>query len=182
MTDTDAPEWPDPADKAHAVEQAKRLRDQAAKGGLRFEAYLPPGLAEWLLDRIERGKFLDPSEAVFVILGEHEELEPHADLRQELFKRSIQAAADDPRRRSDETPARVEHGTATGTGQMGKAVPALTHRGFVTGGPPAHYSATLGRVRLRRAGHGSRRSATQATASVKCPIGSAAGFTLISIS
>jgi hypothetical protein len=25
---------------------------------------------------------------------------------------------------------------------MGKAVPALTHRGFVTGGPPAHYSAT----------------------------------------
>ena len=40
MTDTDAPEWPDPADKAHAVEQAKQLRDQAAKGGLRFEAYL----------------------------------------------------------------------------------------------------------------------------------------------
>lgn len=97
MTDTDAPEWPDPADKAHAVEQAKRLRDQAAKGGLRFEAYLPPGLALWLLDRIERGKYLDPSEAVFVILGEHEELEPHADLRRELFKRSIQAAADDPR-------------------------------------------------------------------------------------
>ena len=97
MTDTDAPEWPDPADKAHAVEQAKQLRDQAAKGGLRFEAYLPPSLALWLLDRIERGKYLDPSEAVFVILGEHEELEPHADLRQELFKRSIQAAADDPR-------------------------------------------------------------------------------------
>lgn len=32
---------------------------------------------------------------------------------------------------------------------MGKAVPALTHRGFVTGGPPALYSATWGRVRLR---------------------------------
>jgi hypothetical protein len=32
---------------------------------------------------------------------------------------------------------------------MRKAVPALTHRGFVTGGPPAHYSATWGRVRLR---------------------------------
>lgn len=90
-------EWPDPADKAHAVEQAKRLRDQAAKGGLRFEAYLSPSLALWLLDRIERGKFLDPSEAVFVILGEHEDLESHADLRRELFKRSIQAAADDPR-------------------------------------------------------------------------------------
>ena len=97
MTDTDAPEWPDPADKAHAVEQAKWLRNQVAEGGLRFEAYLPPSLALWLLDRIEGQKYLDPSEAVFVILGEHEELEPHADLRQELFKRSIQAAANDPR-------------------------------------------------------------------------------------
>ena len=97
MTDTDAFEWPDPADKAHAVEQAKRLRNQVAEGGLRFEAYLPPSLALWLLDRIEGQKYLDPSEAVFVILGEHEELEPHADLRRELFKRRIQAAADDPR-------------------------------------------------------------------------------------
>ena len=90
-------EWPDPADKAHAIEQAKQLRDQAAKGGLKFEAYLPPTLALWLLDRIEQEKFLDPSEAVFVILGEHEELEPHADLRNELLKRSLQAAMDDPR-------------------------------------------------------------------------------------
>jgi len=97
MNDTDAFEWPDPADKAHAVEQAKRLRNQVNEGGLRFEAYLPPSLALWLLDRIEQGQFLDPSEAVFVILGEHEELEPHADLRREMFKRRIQAAADDPR-------------------------------------------------------------------------------------
>lgn len=97
MTDTDAPEWPDPADKAHAVERARRLRNQVTEGGLRFEAYLPPSLALWLLDRIEQGQFIDPSEAVFVILGEHKELEPHADLRQELLKRSIKAAADDPR-------------------------------------------------------------------------------------
>ena len=97
MTDPDISEWPDPADKAHAVEQANRLRNQVAKGGLRFEAYLPPSLALWLLDLIEQGKFLDPSEAVFVILGEHKELEPHADLRRELLKRSIQAAIDDPR-------------------------------------------------------------------------------------
>lgn len=93
----DTTEWPDPADKAHAIEQAKRLRDQVAEGGLRFEAYLPPSLALWLLDLIEQDKFLDPSEAVFVILGEHKELEPHADLRRELLKRSIQAAADNPR-------------------------------------------------------------------------------------
>lgn len=84
-------------DTAHAVEQAKRLRDQAAKDGLRFEAYLPPALALWLLGRIEQGRFLDPSEATFVLLGEARELEPHADLRQKLFERSIQAAIDDPR-------------------------------------------------------------------------------------
>ena len=97
MTDPDISEWPDPADKAHAVEQANRLRNQVAKGGLRFEAYLPPSLALWLLDLIEQGKFLDPSEAVFVILGEHKELAPHADLRQELLNRSIKAAIADPR-------------------------------------------------------------------------------------
>jgi len=97
MTDPDISEWPDPADKAHAVEQAKRLRNQVAEGGLRFEAYLPPSLALWMLDLIEQGKFLDPSEAVFVILGEHKELEPHSDLRRELLKRSIEAATDDPR-------------------------------------------------------------------------------------
>lgn len=90
-------EWPDPLDKAHAVEQTKRLREQASRGGLRFEAYLPPALALWLLDRIEQGKFLDPSEAAFVIMGEHEELEPHTDLRAELLKRSLQATKDDPR-------------------------------------------------------------------------------------
>jgi len=90
-------EWPDPADKAYAVEQAKHLRNQAAAGGLKFEAYLPPDLAIWLLDRIEQGNFVDPSEATFVLLGEARDLEPHIDLREELLKRRIQAAIDDPR-------------------------------------------------------------------------------------
>ena len=90
-------EWPDPADKAYALEQAMRVRDQAAAGGLIFEAYLPPDLAVWLLDRIERGAFVDPSEATFVLLGEARDLEPHVDLRNELLKRVIQAAIDDPR-------------------------------------------------------------------------------------
>ncbi|MBO9100772.1 hypothetical protein J5287_22150 [Rhizobium sp. K1/93] len=62
-----------------------------------FEAYLPPDLAVWLLDRIERGAFVDPSEATFVLLGEARDLEPHVDLRNELLKRVIQAAIDDPR-------------------------------------------------------------------------------------
>lgn len=94
---TDPSEWPDPADKAHSLAQAKRLRDEAAQGGLRYEGYLPPDLAPWLLDMIAQGVFIDPSEAVFVMLGVNRDLEHHADLRHELLKRTIQAAADDPR-------------------------------------------------------------------------------------
>ncbi len=73
------------------------MREQASKGGLRFESYLPPGLAEWVLDLVECGLFTDPSEAVFVFLREQKDLEPHADLRQEILSRSIEAALNDPR-------------------------------------------------------------------------------------
>ena len=90
--------------------QAKALREQARKGGLRFAAYLPSDLADWMLDMIERGIFTDPSEAVFVILGEHKELQPHRDLREELLRRMIQASIDDPGpwHTFDEVRARLE--------------------------------------------------------------------------
>ncbi|RJG52033.1 CopG family transcriptional regulator [Sphingobium terrigena] len=80
-------------------EQAKALREQARAGGLRFEAYLPPDMADWLLERVERGMFVDPSEAVFAIVKNFIELEPHRDLRDELLRRMLQAAIDDPRPR-----------------------------------------------------------------------------------
>jgi hypothetical protein len=89
--------WDSPEAEAARIAQARAVREQARKGGLRFEAYLPPDLAEWLLGLIERGVFADPSEAVFVILGEHRELEAHADLRRELLSRSLKVAIDDPR-------------------------------------------------------------------------------------
>src|SRR6266851_5814955 len=89
--------WPTVEEKAQSIAQAKALQEKAQKAGLRFEAYLPPDLAEWLLGLIERGVFADPSEAVFVIFGEHRDLEPHADLRRELLSRLSQAAMDDPR-------------------------------------------------------------------------------------
>ena len=90
-------DWPSAEMKASSIAQAKALREQAKQGGLRFEAYLPPRLAEWLLGVIEEGTFISPSEAVFVFLGEHQELVPHADLRRELLKRRVQSAIDDPR-------------------------------------------------------------------------------------
>lgn len=89
--------WPPKELREWANQQAQVVRDAATEGGLRFQAYLPPELALWLLDRIEQCMFIDPSEAVFVLLDEARELEPHSDLRQELLKRRILSAADDPR-------------------------------------------------------------------------------------
>ena len=83
--------------RRHGAAQAVALREKAAAGGVVFEAYLPPEFASWILDKVASGVFANPSEAVFVILGEYYELEPHADLREELLRRSIQAAMDDPR-------------------------------------------------------------------------------------
>lgn len=80
-------------DNAAERAQAAALRDQARAGGLRFEAYLPPSLADWLLDRIERGMFADPSEAVFAIVGNFRDLEPHRDLRDALLGRMLAASA-----------------------------------------------------------------------------------------
>lgn len=88
MQDDELPD-DNPAERA----QAARLRDQARAGGLRFEAYLPPALAAWLLERIERGMFADPSEAVFAIVGNFRDLESHRDLRDELLRRVLDASA-----------------------------------------------------------------------------------------
>jgi len=88
--------WRTAEERARDIAQAKALKEQAAKGGLRFEAYLPSDFAEWLLDFVERGVFVDPSEAVFVMLGEYRDLEPHADLRNEVLKRSLEASMNDP--------------------------------------------------------------------------------------
>ena len=77
------------ADNYAERDQAKALREQARAGGLRFDAYLPPALADWLLERIEGDVFADPSEAVFAIVGNFRELEPHRDLRDELLRRIL---------------------------------------------------------------------------------------------
>jgi antitoxin ParD1/3/4 len=92
-----ASEWPSAEEKARNMAHAMALRGQAQKGGLRFSVYLPPRLADWILGLVEKGTFVDPSEAVFVMLQEAQELEPHHDLRRELLKRTLQAAEDDPR-------------------------------------------------------------------------------------
>ncbi len=105
--DTSDSDWRTREHRERDIAQAKALKDQARQGGLRFEVFLPPDLAEWILNLVERGVFIDPSEAVFVKLGEQRELEPHADLRQELLKRSLRASVDDP-----EPPLSIEEASA----------------------------------------------------------------------
>lgn len=90
-------DWRSAEDRQADIARAQALAEQAALGGLRFEVYLPPGLATWVLARVTDGVFIDPSEAVFVGMTEVQDLEPHADLREELLRRMIQASIDDPR-------------------------------------------------------------------------------------
>ena len=49
------------------------------------------------MERVEQGHFVDPSEAVFAIVKNFIDMEPHRDLRDELLRRILQAAIDDPR-------------------------------------------------------------------------------------
>lgn len=94
MTDDVSDGWRTQAQRENDIAQAKALREQAAKGGLSFEVFLPSGMAEWILDYVERGVFIDPSEAVFVMLGEYQDYELHEDLREEVLRRSLQASMD----------------------------------------------------------------------------------------
>lgn len=87
MTDDELPD-DNPAER----DQAKALREQARAGGLRFEAYLISEIADWLLEQIERGRFVDPSEAVFLIVQNFIEMEQHRDLRDELLRRTLDAS------------------------------------------------------------------------------------------
>jgi antitoxin ParD1/3/4 len=66
------------------------VRRHATEGGLTFEAYLPPALAEWVIGLIEHAVFHSPSEAVFVAMQAFRELDDHPDLKQELLNRAIQ--------------------------------------------------------------------------------------------
>lgn len=63
MTEETEQDWRTAAERESDIAQAGSLREQARKGGLRFEVFLPSGLAEWVLDLVERGVFTDPSEA-----------------------------------------------------------------------------------------------------------------------
>src|SRR3546814_10070799 len=77
MHDEDDYPYDNPVSRAHAAS----LREQARAGGLRFEAYLPPALADRLLEPIELRMFAAPYGAVFATLGHFRNPQPHPYLR-----------------------------------------------------------------------------------------------------
>ena len=90
------------------IDQARSLKDQAKTGGLKFETYLTPDLAEWVLDMVEEGIFIDPCEAVFVYMGQAKDIEPHDDLKKELLRRRIHEGIDDAEDRRTYTADEVQ--------------------------------------------------------------------------
>jgi hypothetical protein len=93
--DVDGLSWEDDPlaeERRLGVEQARRLREQARKGGLRFEACLTPDLADWVLELVENGVFISPGEAAFHLMAEAHELSAHEDLRSELQRRMVEEA------------------------------------------------------------------------------------------
>ena len=75
---------------ARACERAGLLRQQASEGGLKFEAYLPSAIAEWVLDMVEKGIFRDPAEAVFVYMSQAQDISEVPGLGELIEEKIIQ--------------------------------------------------------------------------------------------
>lgn len=75
--------------------QAAELKTEASELGLQIDVYLVPSIAEWVLNQVEKGRFRDPKDAIFVAMQVFIEMEQHPDLHQELLRREIAAGLAD---------------------------------------------------------------------------------------
>ena len=48
-----------------------------------------PSQATWILELVERGDFIDPAEAIFVLMQEVQELQQHPDVKLALLKKRL---------------------------------------------------------------------------------------------
>lgn len=84
------------------------FKDQAVQGGIRYQGYLSPSLAAWLLDRIDtENGFASPSEAAFIALQQLRDLSKHPDLQHELLRRTLDEAQQGPCLESTDVMARL---------------------------------------------------------------------------
>jgi Arc/MetJ-type ribon-helix-helix transcriptional regulator len=58
--------------------------------GLRFEVFLPEGLADWLRARIEAGVYADVKEAAFLAFQDQQALSEHPKARRALLKEMLE--------------------------------------------------------------------------------------------
>ena len=71
------------------IQQAQALRAQAAEHGLRCDAFLVPSMAEWVLDMVERGDFVDPSEAIHTFMLQARELQKYPDIQRDMLNNKL---------------------------------------------------------------------------------------------
>lgn len=103
--------------------QAKALRLPAGRDGLRFECFLPPELASWVLDKVEGLVFDDPAEAVRTIVSSHVQLCRLERVRQTMMERALARSAG--KRFEEETLEEVAQFLKDA--DDGKGVPAYWH-------------------------------------------------------
>lgn len=78
------------------ADQAKRILESGAiqrGASLKVELLLQPRQAEWILNKVVDRTYFSPSDALFHILTEYREIEPHNDIRQEVLRRSLDAVS-----------------------------------------------------------------------------------------
>lgn len=94
--DNDNRHWAESEETARQrIAQAQSLRKQVRTGGLKFEAYLTPDLAEWILDMVENGTFIDPSAAVFEFMQQAHDIAPYDDLKGKILRRRLDQGIQD---------------------------------------------------------------------------------------
>ena len=97
---------------AQRVAQAQVLKAQVKTGGLKFETYLPPAVALWVLEQVEQGVFIDPAEAIFVLMQQAHDIDPHDDLKLAILKKRIEHGMDSAKNgqtySAEEVAARME--------------------------------------------------------------------------
>lgn len=68
-SDEEIQDWRTLHERAADKAQALRLMEEAKRGGLRFEVYLPPRLAEWLLGLVAQGVSTDGIRAISLLVA-----------------------------------------------------------------------------------------------------------------
>lgn len=77
------------------IDQAQALKPKASRAGLKCEVYLPSDIAVWVLDMVEKGVFIDPSEAIYVFMDQAHDIDDSDDLKTAILKHRVLKGEED---------------------------------------------------------------------------------------